>query len=263
MSTKHKPAPVPQPTPGPAQNAPATNPDSAKTAVVTGAGSGVGQAVAWKLAHQGWRVALVGRRLAALEETARRAGLTAGQCLLCPCDVGDPDAVTRMAQRVLDKFKQVEVLVNAAGTNAPRRALAVLSSEDYHAMINTNLNGAYYCVQAFLPQMRARGRGTIVNIVSDAGKQASPKAGPAYVMSKFGLAGLTQSLNAEERAHGVRACAIFPGDIDTPILDKRPQPPDAAARAKMLQSEDVAECVWLCLSLPARAVVEEVLIRPR
>src|SRR5205823_12594496 len=99
-------------------------------------------------------------------------------------------------------------LVNAAGTNAPKRALENLSLDDYHAMINTNLNGAFYCVQAFLPHMRARRAGTIINIVSDAGKQASPKSGPAYVMSKFGLAGLTQSINAEARANGIRACAI-------------------------------------------------------
>src|SRR5438046_6035096 len=97
-----------------------------------------------------------------------------------------------MAKQTLAQFKEVEVLVNAAGTNAPNRALEVLSLEDYHAMIDTNLNGAYYCVQAFLPRMRARKSGTIINIVSEAGKQASPKAGPAYVMSKFGLAGLTQ-----------------------------------------------------------------------
>jgi NAD(P)-dependent dehydrogenase (short-subunit alcohol dehydrogenase family) len=168
-----------------------------------------------------------------------------------------------MAKRVLAEFADLEVLVNAAGTNAPRRALEELSLEDYHAMINTNLNGAYYCVQAFLPQMRARKSGTIVNIVSDAGKQASPKAGPAYTMSKFGLAGLTQSINAEERAHGIRACAIFPGDIDTPLLDKRPAPPTAEARARMLRSEDVADCALLAINLPPRAVVEEILIRPR
>jgi NADP-dependent 3-hydroxy acid dehydrogenase YdfG len=130
-------------------------------------------------------------------------------------------------------------------------------------MINTNLNGAYYCVQAFLPQMRTRKSGTIVNIVSDAGKQASPKAGPAYVMSKFGLAGLTQSINAEERGHGIRACAIFPGDIDTPLLNKRPQPPESAARELMMKPEDIAECVWLCLTLPSRVIVEEMLVRPR
>jgi NAD(P)-dependent dehydrogenase (short-subunit alcohol dehydrogenase family) len=111
--------------------------------------------------------------------------------------------------------------------------------------------------------MRARGRGTIVNIVSDAGKQASPKAGPAYVMSKFGLAGLTQSINAEERGRGIRACAIFPGDIDTPLLEKRPSPPTAEARAKMLQAEDVAACVLLAINLPERAIVEELIIRPR
>ena len=83
-----------------------------------------------------------------------------------------------MGRTVLAEFGEVEVLVNAAGTNAPRRALEVLSLEDYHAMIDTNLNGAYYCVQAFLPQMRARRSGTIVNIVSDAGKQASPRPAP-------------------------------------------------------------------------------------
>jgi NAD(P)-dependent dehydrogenase (short-subunit alcohol dehydrogenase family) len=130
-------------------------------------------------------------------------------------------------------------------------------------MMDTNLNGAYYCVQAFLPGMRNRGSGTIVNIVSDAGKQASPKAGPAYVMSKFGLAGLTQAINAEERTRGVRAIGIFPGDINTPLLNRRPIVPDAAARARMMQPEDIAACVMLAVQLPSRAVIEELVIRPR
>jgi NAD(P)-dependent dehydrogenase (short-subunit alcohol dehydrogenase family) len=234
-----------------------------KTAVVTGAGSGVGRWTALALAKEGWHVALVGRRAAILEETARLAGGPGANLLVCPCDIGKEEAVGQLGQHVLSEFGTVEVLVNAAGTNAPRRALAVLGPEDYHAMINTNMNGAYYCVQAFLPQMRARRSGTIINIVSDAGKQASPKAGPAYVMSKFALAGLTQSINAEERAHGVRACAIFPGDIDTPLLEKRPAPPDAEARAKMLHPEDVAQCVLLAIHLPDRAIVEELIIRPR
>jgi len=234
-----------------------------QTAVVTGAGTGVGRAIAWKLARHGWRVALVGRRPQPLEETARGSGAPLDRFLVCPCDVSRNPDVRAMRDRVLGEFEAVEALVNAAGTNAPARSLEVLSEDDYHTMIGTNLHGAYYCVQAFLPQMRERGSGTIINIVSDAGKQASPKAGPAYVMSKFGLAGLTQSINAEERGRGVRACAIFPGDIDTPLLDKRPVPPDAAARARMMQPEDIAECAWLCLSLPARVVVEEILVRPR
>ena len=234
-----------------------------RTAVITGAGSGVGRATALALAKQHWRLALLGRTKSALDETARLTGLKDHDVLVIPCDIGRSEQVRSMARAVLDLFQTVDVLVNAAGTNAPQRSLEVLSSDDYHLMIDTNLHGAYYCVQAFLPQMRARQTGTIVNIVSDAGKQASPKAGPGYVISKFGLAGLTQSINAEERGHGVRACAIFPGDIDTPLLDKRPSPPPSEARAKMMMPEDIAECVLLAINLPPRVIVEEMLVRQR
>ena len=230
-----------------------------KTAVITGAGSGVGAATARALAKQGWRIALVGRRREVLESVAAEIP----GALVVPCDIGDADAVAAMGARVLAEFGTVDVLVNAAGTNAPQRALEVLSLADYRAMMDTNLNGAYYCVQVFLPQMRARASGTIVNIVSDAGKAASPKAGPGYVMSKFGMAGLTQAINAEERTRGVRACGIFPGDIDTPILNRRPIPPDAEARARMMQPEDIAECVLLAINLPSRVIIEEMLVRPR
>lgn len=229
--------------------------------VVTGAGSGVGRAVALALAAEGWRVGVVGRRPAALAETV--AADPGGRCVALRCDVGDPDAVAAMAAQAVSAMGPVGALVNAAGLNAPRRSLEELSLQDYRAIIDANLNGAYLCVQAFLPGMRARGSGTIVNVISDAGKQASPKAGPAYVMSKFGLAGLTQAINAEERSRGVRACGVFPGDIDTPLLDRRPAPPDAAARARMLRADDVAACVLFCLKLPPWAVVEELLIRPR
>jgi NADP-dependent 3-hydroxy acid dehydrogenase YdfG len=233
------------------------------TAVITGAGSGVGRATALALLNLGWQTALIGRRLETVQETAQLAGAAGARALVLACDIGDAAAVTAMARTVLEAFKHVDVLVNAAGTNAPRRSLEQLSMADYQRMIDTNLNGAFYCVQAFLPPMRARRSGTIVNIVSDAGKQASPKSGPAYVMSKFGLTGLTQSINAEERHHGIRACAVFPGDIDTPLLDKRPAPPTAEARTQMLRSEDVAECVLLAVRLPQHAVAEEIVIRPR
>lgn len=231
-----------------------------KTAVITGAGSGVGQAIAIALAKDGWQVALIGRRREALLATAKTAKKNA---FVCPCDIGNQDAVKKISAAILKKFRAVDVLVNAAGTNAPKRSLRELSPKDYQRMIDTNLNGAYYCVQAFLPAMRARKSGTIINIISDAAKQASAKAGPAYVMSKFGLAGLTQSINAEERENGIRACAIFPGDIDTPLLELRPSPPPSEARTKMLRPEDVALCALLAIHLPPRAVIEEILIRPR
>jgi NAD(P)-dependent dehydrogenase (short-subunit alcohol dehydrogenase family) len=233
-----------------------------KTAVVTGAGSGVGQATALALVKEGWQVAILGRRKSALNETVKLAGALGKKILVCPCDIGDPGAVADMGKRVLKKFGTVEVLVNAAGTNIPRRSLAELSLEDYHAVLDANLNGSYYCVQAFLPQMRARRNGTIINVVSEAGKQASPKSGPSYVISKFGQAGLTQSINAEEKQNGIRACSIFPGDIDTPLLEKRPVIPDSTARAKMMRGEDIAACAMLVINLPPRAVVEEILVRP-
>ena len=168
-----------------------------------------------------------------------------------------------MGAAVRDRFAHVDVLVNAAGINVPRRSFDALSLDDWHAVLATNLHGAYYCVRAFLPDMRARRTGTIVNINSDVGKIARDLAGPAYVSSKFALTGLTQQINAEERVNGVRACSIFPRDVNTPLLDKRPQPPTAAARAAMLQPEDLAACVWLAVTLPPRAIVEEISLSTR
>jgi NADP-dependent 3-hydroxy acid dehydrogenase YdfG len=231
-----------------------------KIAVITGAGSGVGRAVALQLSNAGYHVVCDGRTLETLEQTVKLGNPS--HMLAMPCDVSNSDDVKQLGRAVLDKFGSVDVLVNAAGTNVPQRSLAVMSDADYLAMIDINMNGAYYCVQAFLPSMRQRKCGTIVNIISDAALAASPKAGPGYAMSKFGMRGLTQAINAEERGNGIRACAILPGDISTGLLDRRPVPPTAEARAKMLQAEDVAQCVMLAVSLPARAVVEELLIRP-
>ena len=234
-----------------------------RNAVITGGGSGVGRATAIALAEKGWRVAIIGRALSKLEETARAVGTGVEKISVHSCDIGDAAAVAETGRTILQHLGTVQLLVNAAGTNTPQRSLEVLSLTDYETLIATNLNGAYYCVQAFLPHMRERGEGTIVNIISDAAKQASPKAGPAYSMSKAGLVGLTQAINAEERSRGIRACAILPGDIDTPLLEKRPTPPDSAARTGMLQADDVAACVVFCAELPPRVIVEELLVRPR
>lgn len=234
------------------------------TAVVTGAGSGVGRAVALRFAAEGWRVALVGRRAEPLAETISLAGPSAdGRLASFPCDVSMPDAVAAMGTTVAGRFGDVDVLVNAAGINVRQRSFEALSLDDWHAVLATNLHGAYYCVQAFLPRMRERATGTIININSDVGKVARDLAGPAYVSSKFALSGLTQQINAEERRHGVRACSICPRDINTPLLDKRPQPPPPGVRERMIQPEDMAACVWLVATLPARAIVEEISLSSR
>jgi len=234
-----------------------------KTALVTGAGSGVGRAAALQLALEGWNVGLLGRRPEALQQTIQLATDDRTRMLAVPCDVTDAGQVAKAAAAVASKFGVVQVLVAAAGMNIPKRSWDVLSVEDYRTVIEANLNGVFNSIHAVLPGMRQAGSGTIVIIVSDAGMQASAKAGAAYCASKFALRGLSQSINAEERARGIRATAIFPGDINTPILDKRPIPPPPEARVKMLQAEDLAACVMLAVNLPDRAVVEELLIRPR
>jgi NAD(P)-dependent dehydrogenase (short-subunit alcohol dehydrogenase family) len=234
------------------------------TAVVTGAGSGVGRAIALRFAREGWNTALVSRRAETLDETiALASGGATGQMTAFPCDVSDAKAVSAMGEAVLSSFPTVDVLVNSAGINVRKRSFESLSLEDWHAVLGTNLHGAYYCVRAFLPAMRARQAGTIININSDVGKIARELAGPAYVSSKFGLNGLTQQINAEERRHGIRACSICPRDIDTPLLDKRPQPPTAEDRARMIQPDDIADCVWLVATLPPRAIVEEISMSSR
>ena len=234
----------------------------ADTAVVTGASSGVGRAVAVRLARAGWNVAVVARRAEQLAETIRLAGKAGENMAAFVCDIGDERGVENMATMVLKRFGPVRALVNAAGTNAPRRSWQEVSVETWREIMETNLTGAYLCTRALLPGMRERRCGSVVNVVSDAGLTANAKAGAAYVMSKFGMTGMTQSLNCEERENGIRATSIFPGDIDTPLLEKRPVMPAAEARAKMLQADDVAACVMLAIELPERAVIEGLVIRP-
>lgn len=235
----------------------------AQVAVVTGAGSGVGRSVVQMLAQRGWHVAMIGRREDALVETMKLSHTRTAKLMVCPCDVGDEKSVAETAKKIIAELGAPDVLVNSAGTNIKVRDLDHVSNEDFKSLIDVNLNGAFFCVREFLPGMRAKGSGTIVNIISDAGLQANAKAGAAYIASKFGLRGLTQSINTEHRANGIRACAIFPGDINTPLLDKRPSPPPAEARLKMLQADDVAKCALLAIELPETAVIEELLIRPR
>lgn len=233
----------------------------AKIAVVTGAGTGVGRAVVIDLVKRGFRVALIGRREAMLRETIALTG--ASDLLAIPCDVGDAAQVAQMARQVNEQLGPPSILVNSAGTNIAKRSLAELSVEDYKHLIDINLNGTFLCVREFLPAMRSAAAGTIVNVISDAGLTANRVSGAAYAASKFGVTGLTATINAEERRNGIRACAVCPGEINTPLLDRRPVVPGAEARAKMLQAEDVSACVMLAIDLPERATVEQILVRPR
>ena len=233
-----------------------------KVAWVTGAGSGIGRAVAAALADAGAAVALSGRREAALAETAAEIEGAGGRALVVPLDVGDRAAAQRAAAEIEERSGAIDLLVNNAGVNVGERHWDNADLDQWDRLIKTNLNGVYYTIAAALPGMRRRGDGLIVNIASWAGRYNSYVAGVAYGASKHAVLALNASLNMEECRHGIRACAICPAEVATPILDKRPVPVSQEERAKMLQPEDLAETVLYVARLPARACVNEILISP-
>jgi NADP-dependent 3-hydroxy acid dehydrogenase YdfG len=237
-----------------------------QVALVTGAGSGVGRATALALAAEGAAVVLAGRTEASLHETAAMVAAlpryTPEGMLVVPCDVTVPAQVHDMVAGVHRRWSRLDILVNNAGLNLPRRALAELRVEDWQRIVATNLDGAFLCVHAVLPIMRAQSSGTLIHIGSQAARRPSALGGAAYTAAKAGLAGLSAVINAEERRHGIRSSLLILGDVDTPLLDQRPEPPPAAARALALQPEDVAACVVLIATLPGRATVEELALLP-
>lgn len=227
-----------------------------QVAVVTGGGTGMGEAAAAALARAGARVAVVGRRPQPLEEVAGYLTEEGRTALALPADVADPDAVQGLVAEVVGRWGRVDVLVNSAGINVPQRDLASVSTADWNAVLQINLTGTFLVTHAVLPIMRQQRSGTIVNVSSIAGYRAMALTGPAYNAAKAGVNAFTESINLAERRNGIRACAICPGEVATPFLEQRPQPPTAEARATMLQPQDVADAVLFVAVLPQRANVE-------
>lgn len=230
---------------------------------ITGAGSGIGRAGALALAGLGASLALSGRRRGALEETARQvAAAGGGDPMVLPVDVSDAEAVQQAADAVIDRHGRLDILVSAAGVNILERHFDRLSVADWDSLIRINLDGAFYCARAVLPHMRARGDGLIVNVASMAGKANGFVSGPAYSASKHGMVSLNASLNIEEGRHGIRACAICPGEVATEILDKRPEPVPPETRAKLLQPEDLGALIAFVATQHPRVCLNEILVTP-
>jgi NAD(P)-dependent dehydrogenase (short-subunit alcohol dehydrogenase family) len=232
-----------------------------KTALVTGGGSGIGLAVTRAFLAEGARVVIAGRDPDKLHRAADE--LAAGDRLLAhPCDVTDPDAVAALVTAVEDSLGGIDVLVNNAGLNVRERSFGELTPASWRRLVAANLDGAFYCMHAVVPGMRRRGGGLVINVNSVAGKRSGTLSGLAYVAAKFGLRGLAMGLAAEEKAAGVRVCSIYPGEVDTPILDQRPTPLTPEHRRQILQAEDVAAAVLFVATLPLRATVPELIITP-
>jgi NAD(P)-dependent dehydrogenase (short-subunit alcohol dehydrogenase family) len=234
---------------------------SGQSVLITGGGSGIGLAAARLFLAEGARVAIAGRNADKLHRAA--ASLDGGDRLIHrSTDVTDPEQVRQLVEDVQGRFGRIDVLVNNAGLNIKERTLRELTPERWRRLLAGNLEGAFHCMQAVLPSMRERKDGLIINVNSISGKRANPLGGAGYIAAKFALRGLAMGVAAEEKPNGIRVSSIYPGEVDTPILEQRPNQVTEEHRRSMLRPEDVAAAVLFIAALPANATVPELVITP-
>ena len=230
-----------------------------KTAVITGGGSGIGAAIATELARRGAFVVVAGRNVEKLEAVCQQYP---DQIFAIAADVGNRDEATNLIKQANEKLGHIDILINSAGTNVPNRMMHNLDPADWDKMMQVNATGAFNCIRETLPQMRDRRDGLIINISSISGLRAAALGGVGYNASKFAISGLGMSVGDEVREEGIRVTNIYPGEVDTPILVKRPSPVSDEHRAIILKPEDVAATVLMVINLPPRARVPELTIMP-
>ena len=234
---------------------------SDRTALVTGGGSGIGLGIALALAQDGCRVAIAGRRLEVLKDAAGQ--WTGKPPIMCQAaDVADRGSVEKLFGWAAKELGPIHILVNAAGVNIKNRLMSNMAPPDWDRVLAINATGVYNCMYFVLPQMRERQDGLIINISSISGKRAAALGGVAYNASKFAMSALGMSVSNEEVPNNIRVTTIYPGEVDTPILEHRPQPVSAERRSKMLLPEDVGDLTVAICKLPPRAHVPEVVIKP-
>jgi NAD(P)-dependent dehydrogenase (short-subunit alcohol dehydrogenase family) len=227
-----------------------------QVAVITGAGRGIGAAIANKLAGLGATTILLGRSRPRLQSTAETISAKGGKAEVLECDVTNLPSVEAAAGHVDSTFGRLDVLINNAGIGGFSKPLHQLPPDSWDEILNTNLRGVYYTIRSFAPMMIRVRAGHIINISSLAGKNALPN-GAAYAASKWGLNGLTYSVAEELRAYNIRASVVCPGSVDTEL-----SPHTGKDFTKMLRPEDVAHVVAMLVTQAPQSFVSEVLLRP-
>jgi len=234
---------------------------SGKIVLVAGGAGGIGLGIAQAFLAEGCKVALADANEEALINAAKAKGGDPA-FVWRTCDITRREQVSQLFQWLGDELGPIDILVNSAGINVANRMMSNIDPSDFDRVMEVNTTGTFNCIRAALPVMRQRGSGLIVNIVSIAGKRAMLLAGLPYCVSKFATSALGTFVNLEECGNGIKVTNIYPGETNTPIVDKRPSPPPPEKRAKMLQPEDIAACVVAVAKLPPRAVVPELIITP-
>lgn len=235
---------------------------SGKVAWITGAGTGIGLAGAQALAGAGATVVMSGRRAEVLEAEAAKIRAAGGRAEAEPLDVSQADDVARVAEALLSRHGRADILVNSAGLNVPHRYWKNQTVAGWNEVIRINLDGSYYCTAAVLPSMRERKDGLVINISSWSGRFDTFMTGPAYNAAKHAVIAMTAHLNQEECINGIRACAVCPAEVATPIMEKRPVKPSPEDMARMLQPEDLGRTLLWVAEQPPHVCVNEILISP-
>lgn len=232
-----------------------------KVVAITGGGTGIGAGIAKVLAEAGCQVTVGGRRIEPLQQLADSVS-SQYPIRTHLIDVAEPDSIEAFFADVRTHVGEVEILVNSAGINIQKRTMADMVPEDWDRVMAINATGAYRCMHQVLPSMRAKRDGLVVNISSVAGKRAISLGGVVYCASKFAMTALGTAVSNEVREEGVRITNVYPGEVNTPILDKRPTPVSQEHKESILQPEDIAAVVKTICELPPRANVPEVVVKP-
>lgn len=228
---------------------------------ITGGATGMGLAAAKAYAGRGFRVALGGRRIDVVEKALQSlpAGSDARGYAL---DVADRGSVDSFFQSVRRDLGEVDILIHAAGVNIKNRSMQSMEPDQWDEVMAINATGAYNCLRAVLPGMKAKKNGLVILISSVAGKRALALGGIAYSASKFAMTALGTCVSNEVAAEGIRVTNVYPGEVNTPILDNRPTPVSEEHRASILQPEDVGEVLLQLALLPNRVHIPELVVKP-
>lgn len=233
-----------------------------KVAWITGAGTGIGLAGAQALARAGAIVVMSGRRESVLAKEAETIRIDGGRAEVQTLDVSDAKAVQRVADGIVGRHGHIDILLNSAGLNTANRFWKNQSVAGWREVVGINLDGSFYTIHAVLPAMRAQRDGLIINVSSWAGVFHPKLTGAAYNGSKHAVTAMTETINMEECMNGIRACAICPAEVATPIMDRRPVPPSAEDRARMLQPDDLGHTIRFIAEMPAHACINQLIISP-
>lgn len=233
-----------------------------KIAWVTGAGSGIGEAAALALADEGATIVLTGRRREPLEHVATRIRDNGGTAHVQPADLMVAAQAQKVGEFIRTTLGRLDILVNNAGLNIVERHWNQLTPEGIDHVVHGNLSSALYCVTVALPFMRAQKDGIMIHTSSMAGRFIGGLSGPIYTAAKHGVVAMSHTINMEECVNNIRSTVMLPGEVATPILDKRPNPVSAEDRARMVQSKDCGDLIRYIACLPPRVTINEVMIAP-